>query len=67
MNNRDLLIDIIHDHQLERREIAELLSVSRETVDLWLLPQEAAQREAVPDMAIELLGFKLPAKPSTDP
>ncbi len=32
MNNRDRLIELIADHELERREIAELLKVKTETV-----------------------------------
>lgn len=59
MNNRDYLIEMISDNQLDRRDVAELLKVRRETVDHWLLPNEAAQHEDVPDMAIELLSLKL--------
>lgn len=59
MNNRDYLIEMISDNQLDRRDVAELLKVRRETVDHWLLPNEAFQHEEVPDMAIELLSLKL--------
>jgi orotate phosphoribosyltransferase-like protein len=59
MNNRDSLIDIMIDHKLERREIADLLSVSRDVVEHWLISTESATGAAVPDMAIELLEIKL--------
>jgi orotate phosphoribosyltransferase-like protein len=62
MNNRDRLIDLMVTHKLERREIAELLHVSPDTVGHWLLPVEAANREDVPDMAIDLLTMKLAAR-----
>ena len=62
MNNRDRLIDLMLEHELERREIAELLSVNRELVDHWLLPTEAQSGEPVPDMGIELLELKLAAR-----
>ena len=59
MNNRDTLIDLMVAHRLERRELAELLHVDRDTVDRWLLPHDAARWREVPAMAIELLGYKL--------
>ena len=59
MNNRESLISLMVDRHLERREIAELLKVQRETVDHWLLPTESPRTTEVPDMAIELLEIKL--------
>ncbi len=59
MNNRDTLIDLMVAHGLERRELAEMLRVERETLDRWLLPRESSRCCEVPDMAIELLGYKL--------
>lgn len=59
MSLRDRLIDLIVTHGLERREVARMLAVNIETVDHWLLPHEAADYEEVPEMAIELLGYKL--------
>lgn len=59
MNNRELLIDLITEYGLERREVAEMVKVRRETVDHWLLPNEASNHEIVPDMAIELLQLKI--------
>ncbi|MCC7119923.1 MAG: hypothetical protein IT493_00075 [Gammaproteobacteria bacterium] len=59
MNNRDTLIDLMVLHRLERRELAELLRVERDMVDRWLLPRDAGRWCEVPDMAIELLGYKL--------
>ena len=62
MNNRERLIDIITQYELDRREIADLVKVKREEVDHWLLPNESALHEPVPDMAIELLELKLKLK-----
>lgn len=59
MNNRDTLIEMMVAHHLERRELAALLRVERDTVDRWLLPREASRCCEIPDMAIELLGYKL--------
>ena len=59
MNNRDYLIEMMSEKQLDRREVAELLKVKRETVDHWLLPNAASHHEEVPDMAIELLTIKM--------
>jgi len=59
MNNRDTLIEMMGAHHLERRELAALLRVERDTVDRWLLPREASRWSEIPDMAIELLGYKL--------
>ena len=59
MNNRDRVIELITQYELERREVAEMVKVKRETVDRWLLPNEAANHEDVSDMAIELLQLKI--------
>lgn len=59
MNNRDRLIELITQYELERLEVAEMVKVKRETVDRWLLPNEAANHETIPDMAIELLLLKI--------
>jgi len=67
MNNRDYLIEMISDNQLDRRDVAEMLKVRRETVDHWLLPNEAAQHEEAPDMAIELLRLKLKSRGQPHP
>ena len=67
MNNREYLIEMISDNQLDRRDVAEMLKVRRETVDHWLLPNEAARHEEVPDMAIELLCLKLKFRDHTHP
>ena len=63
MNNREKLIDMMHDHSLERRELAELVLVDRQTVDGWLAPSESSRHEEVPEMAIELLQLKLGVTP----
>lgn len=62
MNNRDRLIELISQYELERLEVAEMVKVKRETVDHWLLPNEAANHEDVSDMAIELLQLKIREK-----
>ena len=62
MNNRDILIDIMSEHSLDRRDLGELLHVDRATVDSWLAPGSSARHAQIPDMAIELLGFKLNSK-----
>ena len=59
MNNRDTLIAMMIDQELERREIAALLSIARETIDDWLVPTESPRLKEIPDMAIELLEIKL--------
>lgn len=59
MNNRELLIELIAEHKLDRREIAEMVKVKPRTVDNWLLPPESKNREEIPDMAVELLVLKL--------
>ena len=62
MNNRDRLIELLADHELERREVAELLKVKTDTVNHWLVSHESHHYEDMPDMAIELLEIKLGAK-----
>jgi transposase len=59
MNNREKLMDLIVAHGLERREIADLVRVKRDTVDRWLAPHQSKHSEEMPDMAIELLELKL--------
>ena len=66
MNNRDQLIDLIVEYELERREVAELLSVDKSQVDSWLLPHGSHGAEAVPAMAVELLALKLEQVPRSD-
>ena len=62
MNNRERLIDITTQYELDRRDVADLVKAKRDTVDRWLLPNESAQHEPVPDMAIELLELKISLK-----
>ncbi len=62
MNNRETLITLMLENELERREIAELLSVQRDTVDRWLISPESSRNLEIPDMAVELLDFKLAAR-----
>lgn len=64
MNNRERLMEMITQYNLERRQIADLLKVRGETVHRWLLPNESKGHEEVPEMAIELLEFKLGLKPA---
>ena len=59
MNARERLIDMIAEHNLERLDVAQMLKVTRDTVDCWLLPNESSRHEEVPEMAVELLEYKL--------
>jgi hypothetical protein len=59
MNNRERLIELITDHGLDRREVAEFVRVKTSQVNHWLLPNNAGSHEEIPDMAIELLEMKL--------
>jgi len=54
MNNRDRLIELLAEYELERREVAELLKVKTD--------HESHNYEDMPDMAIELLEIKLELK-----
>lgn len=63
MNNRDRLITLIMEHDLDRRDVADMVRVKRETVDHWMLTTESKYHEDIPDMAIELLELKLGVKP----
>jgi hypothetical protein len=62
MNNRERLMDIMVDKELDRRELAEMLKVKRDEVDHWLLSSESKNHKEIPDMAIELLELKLGLK-----
>ena len=62
MNNREKLIELMLAHKLERREIADLVHVDREIINRWLLSGESSRHAEIPDMAIELLEFKLAAR-----
>ena len=44
---------------LDRSEIAQLLRVKKKDIDQWLLSNESAAHKEIPDMAIELLQYKL--------
>ena len=59
MNNRERLIEIMTERELDRIELAQLLSVKKKDIDQWLLSNESKERKEVPDMAIELLRYKL--------
>lgn len=62
MNNRDRLIELLSDYELERREVAELLKVKASLVNHWLSSHESNNYQEMPDMAIELLEIKLGVK-----
>lgn len=66
MNNREKLIELIADHNLDRRQVAELVRVKRDTVDHWLTSSESKHHEEIPDMAIELLELKLRQTPPSE-
>lgn len=59
MNNRERLIEIMTGRELDRIELAQLLSVKKKDIDQWLLSNESKEHKEVPDMAIELLQYKL--------
>lgn len=59
MNTRERLIELMTTHKLDRREVCELVHVKRDVVDHWLLPNESRNHEEPPEMAIELLEYKL--------
>ena len=59
MNNRERLIEIMTERELDRTELAQLLSVKKKDIDQWLLSNESKEHKEVPDMAIELLQYKL--------
>jgi|LNFM01.1.fsa_nt_gb hypothetical protein len=59
MNNRDRLIEQMIAHDIDRHELAAMLRVDRDTVDRWLLTRESSRWIEVPDMAIELLTYKI--------
>ena len=67
MNNREQLISWMFEQDIDRREVAELLLVDRDTVDCWLLPHESHRHTEVPDMAIELMRLKLDIKAEENP
>ena len=47
------------ERRLDRSELAQLLSVKKKDIDQWLLSNESKDHEEIPDMAIELLQYKL--------
>ena len=59
MNTRERLIEIMTERELDRIELAQLLSVKKKDIDQWLLSNESKEHKEVPDMAIELLQYKL--------
>ena len=62
MNNRERLMEIMIDQDLDRLRLAELLKVKRDEVDNWLLSRESKNNKEIPDMAIELLEVKFNLK-----
>ena len=62
MNNRERLMEIMTEQDLDRLRLAELLKVKRAEVDKWLLSRESKNNKEIPDMAIELLEVKLDLK-----
>ena len=59
MNNRERLIEIMTEREIDHIELAQLLSVKKKDIDQWLLSNESKEHKEVPDMAIELLQYKL--------
>lgn len=67
MNNRERLIDLITEHELDRVDVAEMLKVKPAQVDHWLASNESRHHEEVPEMAIELLELKLRLQSRSSP
>lgn len=59
MNNRERLMEIMSEKELDRMAISELVKVKRDEVDHWLVSSESKNHKEIPDMAIELLELKL--------
>ena len=59
MNNRERLMEIMAERELDRLQVSDLLKVKRAEVDYWLLSHESRNHKEIPDMAIELLELKL--------
>jgi hypothetical protein len=59
MNTRERLIELMTTYKIDRREVSELVRVKRDVVDHWLLPNESRNHQEPPEMAIELLEYKL--------
>lgn len=62
MNNRERLMDMMNEYELDRMAVAEMVKVKRDEVDHWLLSNESKNHKEVPDMAIELLELKISMK-----
>lgn len=62
MNNRERLMDMMNEYELDRMAVAEMVKVKRDEVDHWLLSNESKNHKEVPDMAIELLQLKISMK-----
>jgi len=62
---RERLIDLIVTHGLERRDVALMVAVDIGTVDRWLLPHDSPQHLEVPEMALQLIEYKLADRPRT--
>jgi len=62
MTNNTKLEELMRSHDLNRKDIQEILHVPRETVRNWLLPIESTGYRPMPGMAIELLKLKLDRK-----
>lgn len=62
MDNREHLINLIAEFNLERLDVAEMVKVDLDQVGKWLAPTETKQHQTIPDMAIELLELKLKLK-----
>jgi hypothetical protein len=56
---RQLMKDIIAEHELSRADIADLCHVSIDTVNAWLKPETSKSSNPTPQWAIELIGYKL--------
>lgn len=56
--NRQLIAAMM-GYQLKRNEVKELLNVSRQRIDNWLLPEDSPHWRRMPEPMLELLQIKL--------
>lgn len=59
MTNNDRLREIIKREHLKRRQVAELLGVSLDTVHAWLRPEGNRSYRDCPARQVEFLELKL--------
>jgi hypothetical protein len=56
------LVELMREHQLSLKQVAELLYVAEQTVKSWRAPDDAIHYRNTPKAYIELLEIKLKRK-----